>query len=194
MTINQQSSLQAKFNIKKLAILLIVTIIAAVVILATPGILVQNQTATPQNWIKIGAYSTYEGQTTILSFTVTFNARMEIVDLNDTQVEIQTSIDMSTPYGSNQNTTTTWVNRSNMTFQPEGLTLNSNRTEQVSIPHIGTRTCTVYEYKNQDITATYYVDNQIQWPIKMTITTPITEGQSYSMNINLVDSNIPGLT
>ena len=148
---------------------------------------------TSQSWIKIGAYATYAGQATVLSMTVNFNAKMEIVGLNETYIQVLTNFNMSTPYGTTENTTTTWVSRENMTYQPEGLTLNSTYTTQVTLPNIGTQSCTVYTYSSQGISAAYYVDNSIQWPIKMVMTSPTVDGQSYSMDINLVDTNIPGL-
>jgi hypothetical protein len=194
MTTIQEPSKPIEKGRKKLVIILLITIIAAAVIYLTPGILVQNQKTTPQSWVKIGAYSTYEGNSTILSYSIMFSARMEIVDLNETHAKIQTKVNMSSPFGSNENTTTQWVERSNMAFQPEGLNLTSTRTQQISIPHMGTRTCTVYEYQNQDITATYYVDKQLQWPLKMTMSSQAYGGQTYSMDINLIESNIPGLS
>jgi hypothetical protein len=125
--------------------------------------------------------------------TVNFNATMEIVDLNETYIQVSTSFGISTPYGDTENTTTTWVNRENMTYQPEGLTLNNTCTTQVTLPNIGTQSCTVYTYNSQGISASYYVDNSIQWPIEMTMTSTTVDGQSYSMDITLVDTNIPGL-
>jgi hypothetical protein len=152
-----------------------------------------NNQASPQSWIKKGAYATYAGQATILSMTVSFNARMEIIDLNETHLQLSTFYNMSTPYGATENTTTTWVSRENMTFQPEDLPLIHSYKTQITIPNLGTRDCTVYEYSSEGLSATYYVDNTIQWPIKMILTSPAVEGQSYNMDINLVDTNIPGL-
>jgi hypothetical protein len=146
-----------------------------------------------QSWIKKGTYATYEGQATILSITVTINAKMEINNLNQTHMQISTFYNMSTPYGATENTTSTWVSRENMTFQPEGLPLNSSYQTQITIPNLGTRDCTVYEYTSEGLSAAYYVDNTIQWPIKMIMTSQTVEGQSYNMDINLVDTNIPGL-
>jgi archaellin len=147
----------------------------------------------PQSWIKKGAYATYAGQAEILSMSITFNARMEIVDVNQTHMQLSTEYNMSTPFGATENTTTTWVSREDMNFQPEDLTLNNTYTTQITIPNLGTRTCTVYEYSSQGISAAYYVDNSIQWPIKMVMTSPTVQGQSYNMDIKLVDTNIPGL-
>ena len=152
-----------------------------------------NNLSSPQSWIKKGAYSTYEGQATVLSMTVAFNARMEIIDLNETHMQISTFYNISTQYGATQNTTTTWVSREDMTFQPEGIPLKDSYNAQITIPNLGARNCTVYEYSSEGLSAAYYVDNTIQWPIKMIMTSPTVEGQSYNMDINLVDTNISGL-
>ena len=208
-----QVTKKASNNKKIIAIVLIAIVIIAVAVSATAALMnsqptnqannQNNQTndqnsqtniqANSQSWIKKGAYATYEGQATIMSLTVSFNAKMEIIDLNETHMQLSTFYNMSTPYGATQNTTITWVSRENMTFQPEDLPLIHSYNTQVTIPNLGTRDCTVYEYSSEGISASYYVDNTIQWPIKMVMTSPEVEGQSYNMDINLVDTNIPGL-
>ena len=200
---NQQSAKIVTNSKKKIVAIAVAVVIVALVAALASGLLVtvnpsSNQTSgnqdTPQTWIKTGAYATYEGQANVVLTTVTFTSRMEIVDLNQTHIQVLTSFNMSTPYGVTENTTTAWVSRENMTFQPEGLTLNNTYTTQITLPNLGTRSCTVYEYNNQGISAAYYVDNSIQSPIKMTMTSPATvDGQSYNVDINLVDTNIPGL-
>jgi len=141
-----------------------------------------------------GAYATYEGSTSILSITVSFTAEMQIVDVNATHIEVQTDFNMSTPLGNTENSTTMWVDKQDMTFAPENLTLTSTVPDaQVTIPGLGTRTCTEYQYQNQDISAAYYVDNTVHWPIEMIMTSPEVNGQSYNMDITLVQTNIPGL-
>ena len=199
---NPQTAKPTKKSIKKLAaaVTIIIVIVlgaySAYSLLANTPSTQSTQDAlsiTPESWMKKGAYAIYEGQANSLSTKITFEARMEIVGINQTHAQIQTYINMSTPFGSTENTITKWVNLSNMTFQPEGLTLNSTYNTQISTGNIGTRTCTVYEYTSREISATYYVDNIYHWPIKMTITSPVVDGQSYNMDVNLVDSNIPGL-
>jgi hypothetical protein len=213
---NQQQAPKKGNNNKKMIAIILTAIIAVAVAVSATAVLMNSQQSpwsqannqnsqtnnqnsqtnnqtTSQSWIKKGAYATYEGQATILSMKVSFNAKMEIIDLNETQMQISTYYNISTPYGATENTTTTWVSRENMNFEPEGLPLNSTYTAQVTIPNLGTRTCTVYEYVSEGISATYYVDNSIQWPIKMVMTSPTVQGQSYNMDINLVDTNIPGL-
>jgi len=150
--------------------------------------------ASPTSWMTKGAYATYEGQAEILSISIAFNAHMEVIDLNSTHVNIETSFDMDSSFGSSENTSSIWVSREEMNFQPEGLDLNSSYTTQITLPNLGTRSCIVYQYSDQDFSATYYVDSALQWPLKMVITSPTSDdGQSYNMDVNLVDSNIPGL-
>ena len=207
MESNQQAAKKSVFSKKIIAILL--TVIAVAAVASTAAILtagnqspssqtndqngLTNNQNNPQSWIKKGTYATYAGQAEILSISITFSARMEIVDVNQTHMQLSTDYNMSTPFGATENTTTTWVSREDMNFQPENLPLNNTYTTQITIPNLGTRTCTVYEYSSEGISAAYYVDNSIQWPIKIVMTSPTVEGQSYNMDINLVDTNIPGL-
>jgi hypothetical protein len=204
---NQQIKKKSVFSKKIILIILAVVAIATVVSVAavltapnqSPISQTNNQNGltndqnSPQSWVKVGTYATYAGQAEILSMSLTFSARMEIVDVNQTHMQLSTDYNMSTPFGATENTTTTWISREDMNFQPENLTLNNTYTTQITIPNLGARTCTVYEYSSEGISAVYYVDNSIQWPIKMVMTSPAVEGQSYNMDINLVDTNIPGL-
>jgi hypothetical protein len=205
---NQQVAKKTILN-KKLITIILVTVVAIATVASVAAILTagnqspntqtnnQNSSAgsqnSPQSWIKKGAYATYAGEAEILSMSITFNARMEIVDVNQTHMQLSTDYNMSTPFGATENTTTTWVSRENMNFQPENLPLNNTYTTQITIPKLGTRTCTVYEYSSEGISAAYYVDKTVQWPIKMVMTSPTVQGQSYNMDINRVDTNIPGL-
>lgn len=207
MESNQQITKKSVFNKKIIA--LVLTVIAVAVVVSTAAVLTtgnqssinqtddQNELTNDQNslqsWIKKGTYATYAGQTEILSMSITFTARIEIVDVNQTHMQLSTNYNMSTPFSATENTTKTWVSREDMNFQPENLPLSNTFTTQITIPNLGTRTCTVYEYSSEGISAAYYVDNNFQWPIKMVMTSPSVEGQSYNMDINLVDTNISGL-
>ena len=205
---NQQQVAKKGINKKMLALILAAIIVVAVAVSAAAVLMNGQQSPTnqtnnqngqtnnqnnEQSWIKKGVYATYQGQASILSIEVSFNARMEIVDVNATHMQVSTYYNMSTPYGGNENTTTTWVSRQDMNFEPEGLPLNQTYTTQITIPNLGTRTCTVYEYNSEGISAAYYIDSKIQWPVKMVMSSPEVQGQSYNMDINLVDTNIPGL-
>ena len=190
---------------KKNVAIAVVALLVVLAVALTAGLLITSNNSSngsnnpnsdqnnPQSWIAIGDYATYQGQASILSMSVSFDARMEIVDLNQTDIQVSTNFTMTTPYGATENTTTAWVSRENMTFQPDGLTLNSTYSTQLTLPNLGARSCTVYVYTSDGISATYYIDNRVQWPIKMVMTSPAFEGQSYDMEINLVNTNIPGL-
>lgn len=198
-----------KSILSKKIIIIIIAIVAVAVVASVAAVLtagnqspinqtnnqtnITNDQSSPQSWIQKGTYATYAGQAEIMSMSITFSARMEIIDVNQTHMQLATDYNMSTPFGATENTTTTWVSREDMNFQPADLPLNSTHTEQITIAGLGTRTCTVYEYSSEGISAAYYVDKSIQWPIKMVMTSPTVEGQSYNMDINLVDTNIPGL-
>jgi hypothetical protein len=190
------------FSKKKLVAIAVVALVIVIATALTSGLLLTRQNSSSsqtnnqnnsQSWIVIGAYAAYEGQGNVLSTPISIDARMEIIGLNETYIQVLTNYNMSTPYGVTGNTSTTWVSRENMTFQPVGLTLNDTYSTQITLPNLGTRSCTVYEYNSQGISTTYYVDNSIQWPIKIVMTSPTFDGLSYTMDINLVNSNIPGL-
>lgn len=218
MESNQPAAKTPSNSKKKLAIIAIALLVVATATGLTYGLIISNppntgdltqgnkensnpsttpnmvsKTPTSASWLTKGAYATYQGKTEIMSISISFEARMEITDLNETHLEISTSFDMSSPYGNSQNTTSIWMGKSDMTFQPEGLDLDRTYTAQVTIPNLGTRSCTVYEYENKDFKATFYVDSALNWPVKMTMTSPVVEGQSYNMDVSLVESNIPGL-
>ena len=65
-----------------------------------------NSSQSSTSWIAKGDYATYQGSTSVLGFNVDFTAKLEIVDLNATFIEIQTDFNMSTPHGSESNSTT----------------------------------------------------------------------------------------
>ena len=195
---NQQVAKKSIFN-KKLIAIIVIAVVAVAAVASAAALLTAsnpspndqnndqngstNDQTTPQSWIKKGAYATYAGQAEILSMSITFSARMEIVDVNQTHIQLSTDYNMSTPFGSTDNSTTTWMSREDMNFQPEDLPLSNTYTTQITLPNLGTRTCTVYEYSSEGISAAYYVDNSVQWPIKMVMTSPTVEGQSYNMDI-----------
>jgi hypothetical protein len=200
---NQQNTKNVTQSKRKIAAIAAAVLVIALIVGLTTSILMSNQNPSnnqtsaqnnPQSWMKVGAYATYEGQASIIGIDVSFNAKMQIVDLNQTHIQVATDFNMSTPYGATQNRTTTWVNRENLTFQQEGMTLNNTYNTQVTLAKLGTRSCTVYEYSNDGISAAYYIDDRVQWPVKMVMTSPTSiNGLTYSMDINLVDTNIPGL-
>jgi len=200
---NKQNTKIPANNQKKLLVVAAAVLVVALAMDLTASILISGQNPSnsqagnqnnPQSWMRIGSYATYDGQASILGIDVSFNAKMQIVDVNQTHIQVATDFNMSTPYGATENQTTAWVSRENMTFQQDGMTLNNTYNAQVTLAKLGTRSCIVYEYNNDGISAAYYIDNTIHWPVRIVMTSPTSvDGLSYNMDINLVDSNIPGL-
>lgn len=189
---------------KLIAVVAVAGILAVVGGLVVSSMLVQpqGQDAGQDTWLFKGAYATYEGryEGSILnvSISVDFNVRQEVVDFNSTHALISTSFRISPSIGDTvEEENTTWVPLSQMGFMnafDEG-NLTKSYEATVDIAGCGTRTCTVYEYTTSDsgLTMTVYVDNAIGWPVKMTASMPIEGSTGLQLDINLTETNIPGL-
>jgi hypothetical protein len=139
----------------------------------------------------IGAYATYQGH--INAVTCNLSAAMQVTDLNATHVLVCTNSTIATSFlPSVTDRVMLWVNRTNINFQPTGETLVKTYTTQIPVKSVGIRNCTVYEYANEAINATYYIDNTFVWPVRITYTTPF-DNQLYTLEFNLKDTNINGL-
>jgi hypothetical protein len=182
---------------------LIAVVAVAAILVVVGGLLVSSMLTQPQGqdaWLFKGAYAEYEGSTSMTVMTinvdVSFTVRQEVVDFNSTHVLVSTSFQMSSSVGESvEDENTTWVPLSQAGFInafDEGNFTESYE-ESVNIPGIGTRTCTVYQFDISDsgLTMTVYVDKAIGWPLK--ITASMTGIYPMSLDINLTDTNIPGL-
>jgi hypothetical protein len=139
----------------------------------------------------IGAYATYEGH--IDAIPCNLSLVMQVTDLNATHVLVCTNSTIATSFlPAVTDRVMLWVNRTNINFQPKGETLLKTYPTQIPVKSVGNRNCTVYEYANEAINATYYVDNTIVWPVRITYTTPF-DNQMYVLEFNLKDTNISGL-
>jgi hypothetical protein len=176
----------------------------------------QDQDGTPINqdqndWLFKGAYATYEGSTTFtsddidmqdMSMDIDFNVRVEVVDFNTTHALISTSFQMSSSINGMDGETvedenSTWVPLSQMGFMGafDDVNLTSSYKSTVDVAGLGTRSCTVYEYAISDegLSMKVYVDDAIDWPLKMTVSMSGENSISLSLDINLIDTNIPAL-
>ena len=63
---------------------------------------------------------------------------------------------------------------------------------KITVRSIGSRDCIAYDYANQAINATYYIDKVLQWPVRIVFTT-VFENQTYPIEFNLKDTNIKQL-
>jgi hypothetical protein len=179
---------------------LIAVVAAAVVVVVVGAFLVSALLSAPQGqnaWLFKGAYAKYEGSTTVSFVTIDFTIRQEVLDFNSTHAKISTYFNMGASYGESvENETAVWVPLSQAGFMNafEEGTLTTSHESTVNIAGFGTRNCMIYEYAISDsgLTMTVYVDKQIGWPLKMSMSMSI-EGYSMSLDINLTGTNIPGL-
>jgi len=152
-----------------------------------------TQQSMAKPWMVKGTYATYAGQIDSLSIPYIINETIQVTDLNETHVQIQTNSSISTsflPTLSDQ--TTLWVNKTNINFQPKGETLAGTYSTKITVRSIGSRDCVAYDYNNKEINATYYIDKVLLWPIRIVYSTAF-ENQTYYIEFNLKDTNINAL-
>ncbi len=183
---------------KKWIVIGFVTIITISLLVLVIGYITIDNTpkSTSESWMFEGAYGIYEGQIDSLSIACKINETIQVTDLNATHVQIQTSSSIATTFAQTlSDQTTLWVNKTNKTninFQPKDETLTETYNTKITVRNIGSRDCIAYDYTNQAINATYYIDKVLQWPVRIVYTT-IFENQTYIMEFNLKDTNINGL-
>ena len=146
-----------------------------------------------ESWMFKGAYATYEGQIDSLSIPYTLNETILVTDLNATHVQIQTNSSIATSFAPTlSDQTTLWINKTEINFQPNSETLTRTYNTKIAVRSIGTRECITYDYINEGINATYYLDKVLLWPVRIVYTTAF-ENQTYNLEFNLKDTNINGL-
>jgi hypothetical protein len=186
----------SKSRVKLIAVVAIVAVSVVV-----GALLVSAFISSPQGqdaWLFKGAYAEYEGSTTVSFVTIGFTIREEVLDFNSTHVKISTYFNMGSSYGESvENETAAWVPLSQAGFMNafEEGNLTTSYESTVDIAGFGTRNCMVYEYTISDegLTMTVYVDKAIDWPLKMTVSMTGEDSISLSLDINLVETNIPAL-
>jgi hypothetical protein len=152
-----------------------------------------TQQIMSESWMFKGAYATYVGQIASLSFPYSINETIQVTDINATHVQVQTDSAIATPFSpALSDRTTLWVNKTNINFQPKGETLAGTYLTQITVKSIGLRECIAYEYVNEGINATYYVDKVFLWPVRIVYAT-VFENQTYTIEFSLKDTSIKGL-
>jgi hypothetical protein len=148
---------------------------------------------TAESWMFKGAYAIYKGQIYALSIPFSINETIQVTDLNATHVQIKTNSSISTFFAPTlTDQTTLWMNKTNINFQPKGMTLAGTYNTKITVRNIGNRECIAYDYTNEAINATYYIDKFLLWPVRIDYTT-IFENQTYQIEFTLKDTNIRGL-
>lgn len=169
--------------------LLIAVAAMAIVGLVVGAILVSGLLSRPTGqdaWLFKGAYAKYEGSTSVMGYSFDFSVKLEVLDFNSTHAYMSTSFKMGSSVGQSvEETNSTWVELSKVGFVNAFSESNMTRSYEATV---GSRNCVVYEYTTDGPTMTVYVDKAIGWPVKMSVSMT-----GISMDINLADTNIPGL-
>jgi hypothetical protein len=147
-----------------------------------------NNSSKAESWMFNGTYATYTGQVANVSTQTNLSARIEVTGENASHVQVRTSSTIAPPSGPAVNDHfTIWISKANISFQPPGEAFARSYSAQIM-----NRTCTVYEYTNEAINATYYVDDALQWPIRLVYVTGF-ENQTYTLDFSLNSTNIKAL-
>lgn len=178
-----------RFKIAVIAVAVIAVVIGALFI----GFLSSRPQGQPV-WLFKGAYATYKGTTSIMFVNFSFTLRQEVVDFNATHAEILTRVSMESSLSEPvENESTVWVDLSKNMYVIENATLVSSYEGNVYFEGLGNRNCVIYEYETDGPTITIYVDKVIGWPLKMKISMTGEDSLSLNLDINMVETNIPGL-
>ncbi|UCF45001.1 MAG: hypothetical protein JSW44_04395 [Candidatus Bathyarchaeota archaeon] len=180
---------------------IIAVIAVAVIAIVIGAFLVTGLLSQPQgqsSWLFEGAYAKYEGTTSMnvlsMSISFSFTLRQEVVDFNSTHAQLLTSVSMdSSLTDSVENEVTVWVDLSENQYLIEEGTLVDSYEANLPFEGFGNRDCVVYKYTTDGPTLTIYVDKQIGWPLKMNVGMAGEDDLSLDLDINLVETNIPGL-
>jgi hypothetical protein len=152
-----------------------------------------TQQTMPEPWMFEGAYAIYEGQIDALSISCNINETIQVTGLNATHVQIQTNSTIETSFAPTlSDQTSYWVNKTNIIFQPRGETLARTYNMTITVKNIGNRDCIAYDYINEAINATYFIDKELLWPVRIVFVTAF-ENQTYQIEFNLKETNINGL-
>ena len=144
-------------------------------------------------WLFEGAYAKYEGETTMLSYSTNMTVRLEVVDYNSTHAKLLTYVSMVMDGETYTEQETIWGDLKGEAYDFEGYTLETSYEDHVYFEGLGTRYCMVYEYSITNMTIQIYVDKQTTWPVKMVYRYDFGLSTDVSVELTLVESNIPGL-
>lgn len=149
-----------------------------------------NNPGQDEPWMFRGAYATYSGQIAGVLTQVKLSAIIEVTDLNASHVQVKTSSTIAPPFGQEVNDLTIiWMSKADVDFQPPGEDFRRSYSVQIPVDGSVSRNCTVYEYTNEAINATYYIDYALQWPIRLVYVT-VFENQTYTLDFSINSTNI----
>ena len=180
--------------------LLIAVATMAIVSLAVTALLFSGllpaSNGNKDSWLFKGAYAKYEGSTSVLGLGFSFSIKLEVLDFNRTHAYMLTSFKMGSTIGeAAEEENATWVELSKVGFMDAFSESNTANSYDATLDFgsLGTRSCTVYEITTDGPTLTVFVDKEIGWPLKMKASMTGEGTMSLSLDINLVETNIPEL-
>ena len=180
------------FKLSKKKIIILTIVIA---IMSVSGVLaltwLSNKPAR-YPWLFKGAYADYQGGTYPFGYIM----HLEVLDFNDTHVQLYIHCTQMTKYGAGEKNATEWFKFEEIHKAPltifSGKNLSKIYQEQVSIAGLGRRNCTVYEYTSNKVIKCY-IDQQTGWLIRIIYTEYLLGQYKLSHNIVLTETNIPQL-
>lgn len=193
------SSLQTETKPKTHKRLLVFVAVLAVVAMVAGAFLTSAFLSSPTNngsWLFKGAYANYAGSASVMGYSFDFSAKLEVLDFNSTHAYIQTYFKMGSSLGETvENQTSTWVELSKLNFVTGFSEMNLTKSYEAdtNVGALGTRRCIVYEYTTDGPAMKVYVDKALNWPVKMQVAMNGENSLNMNFEINLIDTNIPGL-
>lgn len=161
------------------------------------GYLIYFQPSSSQSppWLFKGAFAAYTGKTTVpggfIPVSIELTMRFEILEFNSTHAKVMGTIRLQTPFGPVENSTISWFDLKKKFLNLASYDFTRKYEGEMFIESMGTRRYTAYEYQNVNGTATFYFDKDLNWPIRIGIGPK--ESQFPAMNLDVSDTNIPGL-
>jgi hypothetical protein len=140
-------------------------------------------------WLFQGAYSVYEGNTTLLFIPVEFQARLQVMEYNTTHAKVFMLVNMTAFGFSSVNSTSVWFSLKDKNFTWPGSSFNQTYEGDYYIEGFGVRHCYVAENISPAGKVLIFIDSQTLWPIKLRFEAL----SAVSMDIYMVETNISGL-
>lgn len=146
------------------------------------------------SWLFKGAYAKYKGTTTLMFMNFNVEMRQEVKDFNTTHAELQIFLSLASDFEENEETNTTvWIDLEENNYEIDDAALTNKYEITETFDKFGSRECIVYEYSTEGPTILIYVDKQIGWPLKMNMEITGEDDINLSLDIELIETNIPEL-
>jgi hypothetical protein len=169
-------------------VVLVIAVLALVILALATAYWYTSRPQYP--WLFKGAYAVYKGEAYFLFLPLEVTLRLEVVDFNKTHAKILFYAKARAPIGSDEWQEVKWVDITKGIYTSEKSRLERVYEEEMYVEGLGVRKLTVYEFKHDGETEVVYVDSRTLWPVKVTYE---SEKHGFRINLNIVETNIPGL-